>query len=144
MGFSKSPLVMAAMSYLVDISNFLVVCNSSANFCIYFAFGQSFRKTLKLYLCGKGTTGRILLTKRMKNNKNSSGSRQNNASLGRMSSSNNNNAIELHSTFSDLEQTLNHHRHLTQKTPNMALSGGESNNAEARLKLLAGPTELLI
>uniref|UniRef100_A0A915Q692 G-protein coupled receptors family 1 profile domain-containing protein n=1 Tax=Setaria digitata TaxID=48799 RepID=A0A915Q692_9BILA len=36
-------------SYLIDLSNLMVVLNSSCNFLIYFAFGSRFRKTLKEY-----------------------------------------------------------------------------------------------
>lgn len=31
------------MTYLVDLSNFLVVCNCTANFIIYYRFGGAFR-----------------------------------------------------------------------------------------------------
>ncbi|OZC06363.1 hypothetical protein X798_06649 [Onchocerca flexuosa] len=37
-------------SYLIDLSNLIVVLNSSCNFLIYFAFGSRFRKTLKEYV----------------------------------------------------------------------------------------------
>uniref|UniRef100_A0A8R1TRZ7 G_PROTEIN_RECEP_F1_2 domain-containing protein n=2 Tax=Onchocerca TaxID=6281 RepID=A0A8R1TRZ7_ONCVO len=37
-------------SYLIDLSNLIVVLNSSCNFLIYFAFGSRFRKTLKKYV----------------------------------------------------------------------------------------------
>ncbi|VDN03439.1 unnamed protein product [Thelazia callipaeda] len=36
-------------SYLIDLSNLMVVLNSSCNFFIYYAFGSRFRKTLKEY-----------------------------------------------------------------------------------------------
>ncbi|VDN41140.1 unnamed protein product [Gongylonema pulchrum] len=36
-------------SYLIDLSNLMVVVNSSCNFLIYYAFGSRFRKTLKEY-----------------------------------------------------------------------------------------------
>ncbi|KAI6191651.1 putative G-protein coupled receptor C02B8.5 [Aphelenchoides bicaudatus] len=39
-----------ANSYLIDLSNLMVVLNSSCNFIIYFAFGASFRRTLFQYL----------------------------------------------------------------------------------------------
>ena len=35
-----------AFSYLVDLSNLLVIVNSSANFIIYYTSGETFRKTL--------------------------------------------------------------------------------------------------
>ncbi|KAE9547458.1 hypothetical protein FO519_009328 [Halicephalobus sp. NKZ332] len=34
-------------TYLIDLSNFMVVMNSSCNFLIYYAFGKQFRRTLK-------------------------------------------------------------------------------------------------
>ncbi|VDN58649.1 unnamed protein product [Dracunculus medinensis] len=37
-------------SYLIDLSNLMVVLNSSCNFLIYYAFGSRFRCTLKQYL----------------------------------------------------------------------------------------------
>ncbi|VIO88110.1 Uncharacterized protein BM_BM1902 [Brugia malayi] len=37
-------------AYLIDLSNLIVVLNSSCNFLIYFAFGSRFRKTLKEYI----------------------------------------------------------------------------------------------
>ncbi|VDK53430.1 unnamed protein product [Anisakis simplex] len=37
-------------SYLIDLSNLMVVVNSSCNFLIYYAFGSRFRRTLKEYL----------------------------------------------------------------------------------------------
>uniref|UniRef100_A0A915DHA4 G-protein coupled receptors family 1 profile domain-containing protein n=1 Tax=Ditylenchus dipsaci TaxID=166011 RepID=A0A915DHA4_9BILA len=37
-------------SYLIDLSNLMVVVNSSCNFIIYYAFGSQFRRTLKQYL----------------------------------------------------------------------------------------------
>ncbi|KAM3729167.1 putative G-protein coupled receptor [Dirofilaria immitis] len=37
-------------SYLIDLSNFMVVLNSSCNFLIYFAFGSRFRKIFKEYI----------------------------------------------------------------------------------------------
>lgn len=39
-----------AMGYLIDLSNFLVVFNSSVNFFIYLIFGANFRKTMKKLL----------------------------------------------------------------------------------------------
>lgn len=48
-----------ALNYLVDISNLLVVCNSSANFIIYYAFGNHFRRTLKWYMCHKSPPGSV-------------------------------------------------------------------------------------
>lgn len=44
-----------ANSYLIDLSNLMVVMNSSCNFLIYYTFGAHFRKTLKHYInsaCG--------------------------------------------------------------------------------------------
>lgn len=35
--------------FLIDLSNLLVVVNSSCNFLIYYAFGQNFRRTLQQY-----------------------------------------------------------------------------------------------
>ncbi|GMT03125.1 hypothetical protein PENTCL1PPCAC_25299, partial [Pristionchus entomophagus] len=35
--------------YLIDLSNLMVVVNSSCNFLIYYAFGSNFRRTLKQY-----------------------------------------------------------------------------------------------
>lgn len=37
-------------TYLIDMSNLMVVLNSSSNFLIYYAFGAQFRRTLKQYL----------------------------------------------------------------------------------------------
>ncbi|VDM38590.1 unnamed protein product [Toxocara canis] len=37
-------------SYLIDLSNLMVVVNSSCNFLIYYAFGSRFRRTLKEYI----------------------------------------------------------------------------------------------
>ncbi|GMT33610.1 hypothetical protein PFISCL1PPCAC_24907, partial [Pristionchus fissidentatus] len=37
-------------AYLIDLSNLMVVVNSSCNFLIYYAFGSKFRRTLKQYL----------------------------------------------------------------------------------------------
>ncbi len=37
-------------SYLLDLSNLMVVVNSSFNFCIYVLFGERFRSTLKFHL----------------------------------------------------------------------------------------------
>lgn len=37
-------------TYLIDLSNLMVVLNSSCNFLIYYAFGSQFRRTLKQYL----------------------------------------------------------------------------------------------
>uniref|UniRef100_A0A0M3INT3 G_PROTEIN_RECEP_F1_2 domain-containing protein n=1 Tax=Ascaris lumbricoides TaxID=6252 RepID=A0A0M3INT3_ASCLU len=37
-------------SYLIDLSNLMVVVNSSCNFLIYYAFGSRFRRTLKQYI----------------------------------------------------------------------------------------------
>lgn len=34
-------------SYLIDLSNFMVVLNSSCNFVIYYVFGAQFRATLR-------------------------------------------------------------------------------------------------
>ncbi|GMT35761.1 hypothetical protein PFISCL1PPCAC_27058, partial [Pristionchus fissidentatus] len=39
-------------NYVVDLSNVLVVFNSSFNFVIYVIFSEQFRRTLILYLCG--------------------------------------------------------------------------------------------
>lgn len=36
-----------AVAYLIDLSNFLVVLNSSVNFLIYISFGENFRQTVK-------------------------------------------------------------------------------------------------
>lgn len=41
-------LFMIANSYLIDLSNLMVVVNSSCNFLIYYAFGSHFRRTLKV------------------------------------------------------------------------------------------------
>ncbi|CAI5456258.1 unnamed protein product [Caenorhabditis angaria] len=37
-------------SYLIDLSNLMVVVNSSCNFLIYYAFGSHFRRTLRHYI----------------------------------------------------------------------------------------------
>ncbi|KAI1716334.1 7 transmembrane receptor (rhodopsin family) domain-containing protein [Ditylenchus destructor] len=37
-------------SYLIDLSNLMVVLNSSCNFLIYYAFGRQFRRTLQQYI----------------------------------------------------------------------------------------------
>lgn len=37
-------------SYLIDLSNLMVVVNSSCNFLIYYAFGSRFRRTLQEYI----------------------------------------------------------------------------------------------
>lgn len=37
-------------SYLIDMSNLMVVLNSSCNFLIYYAFGEQFRRLLKSYI----------------------------------------------------------------------------------------------
>ncbi|UMM42655.1 hypothetical protein L5515_018399 [Caenorhabditis briggsae] len=37
-------------SYLIDLSNLMVVVNSSCNFLIYYTFGSNFRRTLRHYL----------------------------------------------------------------------------------------------
>uniref|UniRef100_A0A914BZG7 G-protein coupled receptors family 1 profile domain-containing protein n=1 Tax=Acrobeloides nanus TaxID=290746 RepID=A0A914BZG7_9BILA len=37
-------------TYLIDLSNLMVVLNSSCNFLIYYAFGSQFRRTLKQYI----------------------------------------------------------------------------------------------
>uniref|UniRef100_A0A8L8JTK9 G_PROTEIN_RECEP_F1_2 domain-containing protein n=1 Tax=Heligmosomoides polygyrus TaxID=6339 RepID=A0A8L8JTK9_HELPZ len=37
-------------AYLIDLSNLMVVVNSSCNFLIYYAFGSNFRRTLRYYL----------------------------------------------------------------------------------------------
>uniref|UniRef100_A0A1I7XYJ7 G_PROTEIN_RECEP_F1_2 domain-containing protein n=1 Tax=Steinernema glaseri TaxID=37863 RepID=A0A1I7XYJ7_9BILA len=36
-------------AYLIDLSNIMVVVNSSCNFIIYYAFGAQFRRTLREY-----------------------------------------------------------------------------------------------
>ncbi|CAI4228730.1 unnamed protein product [Auanema sp. JU1783] len=41
---------MIVNSYLIDLSNLMVVVNSSCNFSIYYAFGSNFRRTLRHYL----------------------------------------------------------------------------------------------
>uniref|UniRef100_A0A1I7USC5 G_PROTEIN_RECEP_F1_2 domain-containing protein n=1 Tax=Caenorhabditis tropicalis TaxID=1561998 RepID=A0A1I7USC5_9PELO len=37
-------------SYLIDLSNLMVVVNSSCNFLIYYTFGSNFRRTLRHYV----------------------------------------------------------------------------------------------
>ncbi|ETN80172.1 hypothetical protein NECAME_09338 [Necator americanus] len=49
-------------AYLIDLSNLMVVVNSSCNFLIYYAFGSNFRRTLRHYfinLVGGRRTGRF-------------------------------------------------------------------------------------
>ncbi|CAJ0583920.1 unnamed protein product, partial [Mesorhabditis spiculigera] len=41
------------MNYIIDLSNLLVVFNSSFNFVIYMKFSDAFRNTLKLHLNGR-------------------------------------------------------------------------------------------
>ncbi|VDO63074.1 unnamed protein product [Haemonchus placei] len=41
------------INYIVDLSNLLVVFNSSFNFIIYVTFSRSFKETLCKYLCGR-------------------------------------------------------------------------------------------
>ena len=41
------------LTYLIDLSNLLVVCNSSCNFIIYFIFGDSFKRCAMYYCCSK-------------------------------------------------------------------------------------------
>ncbi|EYC36683.1 hypothetical protein Y032_0867g2771 [Ancylostoma ceylanicum] len=41
---------MIVNAYLIDLSNLMVVVNSSCNFLIYYAFGSNFRRTLRHYL----------------------------------------------------------------------------------------------
>ncbi|CAJ0583580.1 unnamed protein product, partial [Mesorhabditis spiculigera] len=52
-------------TYMIDLSNLMVVVNSSCNFLIYYAFGANFRRTLKGYfknfVRSKGRTGNPLL-----------------------------------------------------------------------------------
>ncbi|KHJ83243.1 hypothetical protein OESDEN_17060 [Oesophagostomum dentatum] len=43
-------LFMIVNAYLIDLSNLMVVVNSSCNFLIYYAFGSNFRRTLQHYL----------------------------------------------------------------------------------------------
>ncbi|VDM58453.1 unnamed protein product [Angiostrongylus costaricensis] len=54
-------LFMIMNAYLIDLSNLMVVVNSSCNFVIYYSFGSSFRRTLHSYLTqltkGRSTEG---------------------------------------------------------------------------------------
>ncbi|CAD6189081.1 unnamed protein product [Caenorhabditis auriculariae] len=54
--------------YLIDLSNLMVVVNSSCNFLIYYAFGSNFRRTLRHYLTNawKRRRASLLQNNRMK------------------------------------------------------------------------------
>lgn len=124
-GFGDHEFVLVAISYLVDVSNFLVVCNSSANFSIYYAFGESFRGTLKDYLC----------TKRIPRPKSPQARhRRRQLANGSMSG----NTCESHAMLTNVSSD--------NVTPLISprTNSTHADDMEQRLKLLAGPKEILI
>ncbi|VDK43989.1 unnamed protein product [Cylicostephanus goldi] len=55
-------LFMIVNAYLIDLSNLMVVLNSSCNFLIYYAFGSNFRRTLRQYfgnMVGRGRAEKL-------------------------------------------------------------------------------------
>jgi hypothetical protein len=127
-GFGEHEFVLVAISYLVDVSNFLVVCNSSANFAIYYAFGDSFRGTLKDYLCTESMV-------RVKSSPTRSRRRQQQTNGNRLMDGNaHEGCVMLIDTASDDGTAF------ISPTTNLT----DADDAECRLKLLAGPKETLI
>ncbi|KAI6188258.1 G-PROTEIN-RECEP-F1-2 domain-containing protein [Aphelenchoides besseyi] len=51
-----SALLQWRINYIIDISNLLVVFNSSFNFCIYYRFSKLFRRNFKYSVCGRCLT----------------------------------------------------------------------------------------